>query len=138
MATRAQKQWVYSPRKATPPKISATLKATVTERGNALVESFLKPTYVKPVPPDHQWNYISNFYTKWWRSYFYFCAEYTCPGPNALYPSFESKFARLTYTGDDRFTLSFMRYTGEWVELYHDQTLDECLDAIQNDEWFQF
>lgn len=136
MAKRAPKQWVYSPSKPTPPKIPAALKAQVSEQADELVESYLKPTFIRPVPPDHQFNYISDIHTKWWRSYFYFCSEYTCPGPNALAPSFEARFARLTYTGNERFTISFMRYTGEWVEVYHDQTLDECLEAIKSDEWF--
>lgn len=51
-------------------------------------------------------------------------------------PPFESKFVRLTYTGADRFTLSFARHTGEWVELYHDQSLGDCLEAIKTDAWF--
>jgi hypothetical protein len=30
-----------------------------------------------------------------------------------------------------------MRHTGQWVELYTGLTLQECLDAVQNDPWFQ-
>lgn len=136
MAKRAEYQWVFTPGKAAAPKISAQLKAEVTEKGNTLVERVLKPTYIKPVPADHQFNYVSNLYTKWLCNYFYFCAEYTCPGPNAISPTFESKFARLTYTGNDRFTLSAQRHNDQWMELYPDQTLDECLAAIQSDPWF--
>ena len=136
MARRAPKQWVYSPRKPTSPKIPAALKAQVSEKADELVDSYLKPTFIRPVPPDHQFNYMTDIYTKWWRSYFYFCSGYACPGPNALVPSFEARFARLAYTGNDRFTLSFMRYNDEWVEVYHEQTLDECLQAIKSDEWF--
>ena len=136
MAKRAQYQWVYSPRKPKPPKIPAALKAEVTEKGNALVEEYLKPTHIRPVPEDHQWNYLSHIFTKWWGSYFYFCGEYTCPGPNALAPSFETKFARLTYTGDNQFLLSAMRHNGEWIDILHDQTLDEALEAIKEDPWF--
>ena len=136
MAKRAEYQWVFTPGKTTTSKISAQLKAEVTDKSNALVEAVLKPTYLQPMPADHQFNYISNLYTKWYRNYFYFCAEYTCPGPHALAPTFESIFARLTYTGADHFTLSARRHNDEWLPLYHKQTLDECLAAIQSDSWF--
>lgn len=131
------KQWVYSPRKPTPPKIPDRLKAEVSRKAQELIDTFLKPTYVQPPPENPQFNYKTNISAKWWRSYFYFSSEWAVPSPNALFPSFESKFARLTYTGSERFTLSFMRSTGEWVELYYDQSLDECLEAIKTDEWFQ-
>jgi hypothetical protein len=67
---------------------------------------------------------------------FYFVSTYACPGPNALSPTFEAKFARLEHVGHGLFNLSFMRHTGKWVELFTDQTLDECLKSIQEDPWF--
>jgi hypothetical protein len=30
-----------------------------------------------------------------------------------------------------------MRYTGQWVELYQGQTVEECLEPIKDDLWFQ-
>jgi hypothetical protein len=131
------KQWIYSPRKPTPPKIPPALKAEVERKGQALVDTYLKPTFVKPPPESPRFNYIIDIGVKWYRSYFYFYALYAVPGPNALTPTFESKFARLTYLGADRFSLAFMRHTGEWIELYHDQPLDSSLGAIQSDPWFQ-
>ncbi len=29
-----------------------------------------------------------------------------------------------------------MRYTDQWQEVYRDQTLDECLESIENDPMF--
>jgi hypothetical protein len=29
-----------------------------------------------------------------------------------------------------------MRYTGEWVELYPDLSLEQCLDAIRSEPYF--
>ena len=84
-----------------------------------------------------QFNYIVDIYTKWYRNYFYFCAKYACPGPNATSPFFETKFARLEYVGSDRFHLSFMRHTEEWVELYQNLSLNGCLEAIRNEPYFQ-
>jgi hypothetical protein len=113
---KRQKAWIYSPPKPPKPKVPETLKVEV-ER--------------------HDFNYIVDIYTKWYRNYFYFCAKYCCPSPNALSPSFEDKFARMEYIGGDgRFNLSFMRYTGQWIEIYTDLSLDESLAAITDDPWF--
>ncbi len=133
---RQQKRWVYSPRKATPPRIPETLKREVTTRANELIETVLKPRYIQPPPENPQFNYIVDIYGKWYHSAFYFCATYCVPGPDALVPSFEAKFARMQYAGNSRFHLSFMRYTGQWVELYPDQTIDECLAAIRDESYF--
>jgi len=136
---KSQKMWVYSPSKPPAAKVSANTKAIVQQRANELVESVLKPTHIKPppTPTKFQHNYIADIYTKWYRHYFYFCAKYTVPGPNALVPYFESKFARLEYVKDDRFNMAFMRYTGnEWVEVYSDLSLDQCLTAVENDPQF--
>jgi len=52
-------------------------------------------------------------------------------------PTFETKFARMEYVGNNRFALSFMRHTEQWIELYDSLSVDECLKAIQDDPWFQ-
>jgi len=117
--------------------VPEAVKLEVATQANELVESFLKPTFVKPPRKNWKFNYIIDIYTKWYRSYFYFCSRYACPSPNALSPFFERKFARLEYVGNRRFNLSFMRYTGEWVQVYADMTLGKCLDSIRQDPWFQ-
>ena len=67
---------------------------------------------------------------------FYFSAEYRVAGPNPIEPSFEAKFARMQYAGGQRFHLSYMRYTGQWIQLYTDLTVDECIEAIRDDPYF--
>lgn len=131
-----RKAWVYAPKKPTPPKVPEALKHEVETKANALIESVLKPIHVQPPPEDPQFNYIESLYTKWYHSYFYFCAHYIVAGPHAMMPSFEHKFARLTYLGGARFSLAAARYTGEWIEIFPDLTLDECLDAVRDDPWF--
>jgi hypothetical protein len=64
-------------------------------------------------------------------------ARYNSPGPNAIAPFFEAKFARMEYARDGRFSLAFMRYTGQWIELFQDLSLDECLSRIRADPMFQ-
>jgi hypothetical protein len=134
---KQKKTWVYAPSKATPPPVPAALKREVEIKANALVESVLKPQHVQLPPEDPQFNYIEDISTKWYRSYFHFYALYRSAGPYALGGRFEAKFARLTYIGGERFNLSAMRHTGEWIEIFPDLTLDECLAAVRDDPWFQ-
>ena len=42
----------------------------------------------------------------------------------------------MEYVGDGKFALSFMRHTGQSVELYDALTVNECMKAIQDDPWF--
>jgi len=133
---KPKKMWVYAPKKPTPPKMPEALKREVETKANALVESVLKPKHVQPPPENPQRNYIEDIATKWYRSYFYFYALYRSAGPYALGGQFESKFARLTYIGEGRFNLAAMRYTEEWMEIFPDLTLDECLAAVRDDPWF--
>ena len=98
--TKKQMSWVYSPSKAVKPQISAGVKTTVERQAQTLIDTVLKPKHSQPPPPDARFNYIVDITSKWYRNYFYFCAQYACPGPNALSPSFEAKFARLsTHSG---------------------------------------
>lgn len=119
-------QWVYDPNKTVSPKASDALKRKVETEANALIDTVLKPQYIQPPPEDPQFNYLVNLYGKWRGGYFYFCSQYACPGPNAILPFFDDKFARLEYVGGDRFNLSFLRHTGQWIEIYPNRSLDEC------------
>ena len=132
----AKKSWVYSPRKQSKSKVPDRLKQTVKEQADELVETVLIPRHVKPPPEDDQFNYLVNIYTKWHRNYFYFCSTYNSPGPHAISPSFEDKFARLEFVGTDRFNLAYMRHTGKWWEVYPDLSLNECLNTIRDDPLF--
>jgi hypothetical protein len=123
-------------RRGPKPKIPAYFKERVGAAANRLVEEVLKPRYVVPPPAEPQWNYKIDIYTTWFRGYLYFCATYACPGPNALSPTFETRFARMEYAGEERFHLAFMRYTGEWIEVYRDFTADQALNAIRDDPYF--
>jgi len=129
---RTQKAWFFSPQKYPKPKVPENIKAEVETKANELIESFLKPEYIKPPMEDMRFNYAVDIYTKWYRNYFYFCAKYACPGPNAISPFFEVKFARMEYVGDCHFNLSYMRHTEQWFEIFQDLTVDECLETIKD------
>jgi len=132
--SKKQKMWVYSPSK---PEITDSLKIEVEQKAGKLIESVLKPGYVKSPPPkDEQYNYIVDIYSKWYRGYFYFCAKYHCPHPNAIEPYFEIKFARMEFIGNDRFALAYMRHTEQWWQVYPELTLEQCLKVIEEDPLF--
>jgi hypothetical protein len=123
---------VYSPPK---PKVSGIVKVELEAKATELIDTVLKPEHIKPPPKNAKWNYIVDLYTKWHGNYFYFCARYACPGPNAMSPYFEMGFARLKHTGSiggqSRFDLAYMRHTGRWWEIMHGLTLEQCLAEIR-------
>ena len=135
MAKR-QKTWIYSLPKQPKPKVPEAVKKNLRAKASKLIESVLKPNHVKPPPEDERFNYIVDIYAKWYRNYLYFCAKYRCPGPNAISPFFEAKFARLEYIGNGCFNLSYMRHTGQWWEIYTELSMEECLAAIRDEPHF--
>jgi hypothetical protein len=113
------------------------LKQEVNQKAGDLIENLLKPKHVQPPPKGRQLNCLVDVTTKWLGSKCYFISIYRSPGPHAVSPTFETKFARLEYIGNGQLALSFMRHTSQWVELYDALTVDECRKAIQDDPWFQ-
>jgi hypothetical protein len=132
---KARKPWNTRPVKKTP-ALTPSIKAKVEAEAKALIDHVLKPKYVETPTTGASSNYITDIGARWYRNYFHLFSIYNCPGPNALSPTFEAKFARMEHLGNDRFALYFMRHTGEWVGLYDDLSLDECMKAIQHDPWF--
>ncbi len=135
MANR-QRRWVYSPPRQPKPQVPDAIKAEVAAKADALIETALKPDHIQPPPEDPHFNYVVDIYTKWYRNYFYFCSKYHCPGPNAISPFFEARFARLEYVDNDRYNLSYMRHTEQWWEIYTELSLDECLATIKDEPHF--
>jgi hypothetical protein len=129
MATR-KKQWVYSPPKPKKPKVPEHVKQEVTQRATELIESILKPQYIKAPPENPEFNYLIDIFSKWYRNYFYFCGTYASPSPHAMSPTFETRFARMEYGANGRYTLSYFRHTGQWWELYSDLTLEGSFQHI--------
>jgi hypothetical protein len=118
------------------PTVTASTKSEVETKAKDLINNVLKPKHVLPPPLESRFNYITHIGAKWHRNYFYFFSTYACPSPNALSPTFESKFARMEPVGAGKFALYFMRHTDEWVDLYDAISVDECLKAIQDDPCF--
>ena len=133
---KQRKAWMISPGKKPKSSVPDSLKAELEGKATDLIEKVLKPTHIQPARKDERFNYIIDIGAKWYRNYFYFFSTYACPGPNALSPTFESKFARMEYLGNAKFALYFMRHTGEWVGVFDALSADECMKAIQDGSWF--
>ena len=97
---------------------SRTNQGRVGRQGQVLVENVLKPKYVQPPPKKPQFNCIIDVWIKWLGGTLYFGATYACPGPTAISPSFEARFARMEHVGGGRFALSYMRHTEKWFRLF--------------------
>ncbi len=138
MAKKKPKQWAWLPASRTShPAVDATFKAQTETKVRKFIEEVLKPQFVKPPPEDSDFNYVTDITLKWQGTSLFLVKIYACPGPNAIEPSFEDRFARMRHASGDRFDLAFMRHTGQWVELYQGKTIEECLASIRDDPWFQ-
>jgi hypothetical protein len=133
---KQQKRWVYSPPQPKKPKVPDHVKQAIKRQADELIESVLKPKHLEGPPDNPEINYLIDIHSKWHRNYFYFCATYRCPSPRAISPTFETKFARMEYCSDGRYTLSYFRYTGQWWELYFDLTAEEAFQHIIEEPHF--
>lgn len=126
--------WVFDPagafRRSGKP-VPLDIRQEVERRAQELITSTLKPRYLQPPPKKTDLNYLVDISSKWRGPYFYFCSKYCSPGPRALSPFFESRFARLQYAGDERFNLAYFRHTGQWWEIMQLLSLEECLAEIE-------
>jgi hypothetical protein len=134
---KPREPWNIRPAKKSP-SATAALKAEVEMKASALIDNVLKPRHVVPPPAGSQVNYVTDIQAKWVGKYFDFRAIYAVPGPDAHFPSFESKFARMEPLGTGKFALHAMRHTGkEWVGVFDALSVDECMKAIRDDPWFE-
>ncbi len=132
MALR-KKTWTYGPAKLkkTRPKAPEELIEYLQKKGDEIVEKIFKPKYLLPVYEEQTLNQIVDIYTKWYRNCFYFCVKYKCP-PDAHRQSFENKFVRLEYLGNDEFQYSHMRHNGKWNPTFK-MTTDKCLKHVTSE-----
>jgi hypothetical protein len=73
------------------------VKENVTLLAESMIDKKLKPLHIKKRKRIQGCNYIDDIYVRWYRNYFYFCAQYRSTSANAISREFESKFARLEY-----------------------------------------
>jgi hypothetical protein len=129
----AKKGWTWAPSRLLKPKVPDDLKAEVQSKADELIEEFLKPNFIKKPPKKPRWNYIIDIHTKWHQSFFYFIATFRSPGPTAITPTFDAPFTRLEFVGKRRFSMAYMRHTGQWWEIRKKLSLAKCFDAIREE-----
>ncbi len=66
------RQWTWAPSKMHKPNVPDDIKKELTTKATKLVVEVLKPKYIKPPPKKPRWNYPTDLWTKWHRSFFYF------------------------------------------------------------------
>ena len=118
--------------------IPEQLKQTVTQHSNQLIETkFAHAVAVNTEGAQkHGFNYVVDIYTRWRGRYFYFCAKYRNPRPDAEVEYFEVRTTRIEYLGGDRFNLAYMRHNGKWCEVFQALAVDECLETVESNELF--
>ena len=131
-----KRSWVAASTKRTKPTVPDTVKSMLKEKADKLIDDVIKPQHVEPTPTTHDFNYIADINSKWSRNYFYFYATYNCPSPNAISPSFETKFARMEYVENNKFNLAYLKHTEKWFEVFQDLSIDDCLELIEEDPTF--
>src|SRR5271154_3276101 len=122
---KQRKLSIFRPETKSMSSLPGTVKDEMETKAKELIEKVLKPKHVQPPLEDSESNYITDISLKWLGSKCFFVSTYACPGPNALSPTFEEKFARMEHVGGGKFNLSFMRHTGQWVQLYDALSVDE-------------
>ena len=131
-----KRSWVAASTKRIKPTVPDTVKSMLKEKADKLIDEVIKPQHVKPAPTTNDYNYIADINSKWYRNYFYFYATYYCPSPNAIFPSFDTRFARIEYVANNPFNFAYMRHTEQWFELFEDLSMDDCLKLIEEDPTF--
>ena len=123
-----KKYWVRSNIQTIKAKPSESEKREIADSFVLLFESF-KKQYISKTP-NKEYNYTVDIYSKWYQNYFYLCEKIEPGRLNNLIEGVEKKFVRLTYTGKNKFDLSYFRHTGQWELVTQDLTLDECKEMI--------
>ena len=113
------------------PKVQEDTKQKIKTICEDFIDSVLKPRHMRYDPPGSEYYNIEEIYTKWWRNYLYFYAKHHYTPSNAIQEFVDYGFARLEYVDKDKFNLSYMRYTGQWWEIFSDLSLKECLETIE-------
>ncbi len=111
MAKKSSLTWMVRPAKPKKESIGVALKSKVESEVQEFAENVLRPKFVQPPPKKPKFNYVIRVMTKWIGGSLYFISTYACPGPTTISPTFEAKFARMVFVGNDKFNLSFMRHT---------------------------
>lgn len=114
---RPQRVQMYSPKAAPKPKIPAAIKDHAQAEVDRFVDEVLRPRFLRIPPEEPRFDYVVDVFTRWCRSYLYFCASYACPVRTRSLPASRPGSPGLSMQAE-LFHLAFMRHTSGWTELY--------------------
>ncbi len=129
MATK--KVWVLSPSKKI---ITEKEKQTLEELFQSLIKEY-KIKFIEPKPNKNH-EYVIDFYSKFYRSFFYLCAKYKAEYENRIRGEFETKFARLEFVDVNKYNLAYYRHTGQWWTINENVTAEYCFKNIKDNPLF--
>lgn len=129
MATK--KVWVLTPQKKV---MTEADKTQLTALFEPLINDY-KKKFIE-VKPNKKENYIVNFYSKFYRGFFYLCAEYKAEYENRTLDGFEEKFARLEFVETNKYNLAYYRHTGQWWAVETNVTPEFCFETIKDNPLF--
>jgi hypothetical protein len=125
-----ERRWVYVGRKP-----SATEKLSIARICEEFIDRVLKPRFLPEIRPT-EYNYPIAIFGKWHDSKYRFIERFRSGFADRLGEEFDSPFARIEYLDRDRFDLSYLRHTGEWLCLYRSLPLATALQTIEDDGHF--
>lgn len=135
MAKKNQKAvWGYFPTKKSNVPTKAQ-KAAITAKFAPLVQRLNDE--LPPLEEPQVRNQCIRVFTKWWRNFFYVMQEYKCPPEGYTAPGFEIGVSRMEFHAENSFDIAYFRHTGQWWVIAEGLTLEECLESVEKDPWFQ-
>jgi len=91
-----------------------------------------------PLVEPQEFNQAVRVESKWRGSYFYLMSYYKCPPkPEYIMEGFEMGIARLAYKSPGVYDLAYFRHTGQWHTVYYGLSLEDCLERVKSDPFFE-
>ena len=131
-----KKIWRIRGARAAHAKVDDFSAARVLQALERLADERYKPTLVA-YDPLGLFNQKVDYRTKRFQRFFYLISVYRTPERDGVATEFDSPVARLEFTGSLHFNLAWQRHNEQWITLYHGQTLEECVESIRSDPFFE-
>ncbi len=127
----AKKIWVLTAQKKVMTEADKTKLADLFE---PLINDYKKKFILEN--PNKKQNYIVDFYSKFYRGFFYLCATYKAEYEERIHDEFENKFARLEFVEPNKYNLAYYRHTGQWWTVENDVMAEYCFKNIKDNPLF--
>lgn len=111
------------------------------QKCDTFIQERLKPKYIKPFDKKNKKDMqLVDIYCKLASNKILFVEVYKDLRPNVISEDYEMKFARITIGEKGKFSLDYMRHTGQWWDITYmaGDTLEKCLKGIEELPYFIF